>query len=176
MAPEPAYQASAGGALDVDRAFYTRIAERTATEVVEQFEIPIRSGRAWVVPQGRVCRIVTVEGPQVADLNVWNAENPRERFWASRTRQLQATHVTTFDRLKPVGLPEIAAARRGRAGCRPRGRKHERRLPRRKRRCPSQAALATSPGRGRHEGRARAGPGKVANAARRGRRSARRSC
>jgi len=99
MAPEPAYQASAGGALDVDRAFYTRIAERTATEVVEQFEIPIRAGRAWVVPQGHVCRIVTIEGPQVADLNVWNAENPRERFWASRTRQLQATHVTTFDRL-----------------------------------------------------------------------------
>jgi uncharacterized protein YcgI (DUF1989 family) len=33
------------------------------------------------------------------DLNIWNAQNPRERFWASRTKQLQASHVTTFDRL-----------------------------------------------------------------------------
>jgi uncharacterized protein YcgI (DUF1989 family) len=35
----------------------------------------------------------------VGDLNIWSANNPRERFWASRTRQLQAAHVTTFDRL-----------------------------------------------------------------------------
>jgi len=42
---------------------------------------------------------VVIEGPQVADLNVWNFNNPRERFWASRTRQLHATHVSTFDRL-----------------------------------------------------------------------------
>lgn len=33
------------------------------------------------------------------DLNIWNAHNPRERFWASRTRQLHATHVSTHDRL-----------------------------------------------------------------------------
>lgn len=33
------------------------------------------------------------------DLNIWNAHNPRERFWASRTKQLHASHVTTHDRL-----------------------------------------------------------------------------
>ena len=33
------------------------------------------------------------------DLNIWNRHNPRERFWASRTRQLHATHVSTHDRL-----------------------------------------------------------------------------
>lgn len=33
------------------------------------------------------------------DLNIWNAHNPRERFWASRTKQLHASHVTTYDRL-----------------------------------------------------------------------------
>jgi len=61
--------------------------------------VPIRSGRAWTVPAGHLCRIVVIDGPQVADFNVWNRHNPRERFWASRTRQLYGTHVTTFDRL-----------------------------------------------------------------------------
>lgn len=93
-----AYQASKGSALDVDRAFYTRVAE-SERALIDSFVIPIRSGRAWRVPAGHVCRIVVVEGPQVGDLNIWNAENPRERFWASRTRQLQAAHVTRFDRL-----------------------------------------------------------------------------
>jgi uncharacterized protein len=95
-----AYQSTAGSALDVDRAFYRRIAEETAgRRLVESFIIPIRTGRAWKVPAGHVFRIVAVEGPQVGDLNLWNLDNPRERLWASRTRQLQAAHVTVFDRL-----------------------------------------------------------------------------
>jgi hypothetical protein len=51
------------------------------------------------VPAGHVFRILTPEGPQVGDLNLWNRHNPRERLWASRTRQLQAAHVSVFDRL-----------------------------------------------------------------------------
>ncbi|RAI60871.1 urea carboxylase-associated family protein [Roseicella frigidaeris] len=95
-----AYQASQGGALALDAAFYDRIAAETAgRSLVEQFTIPIRTGRAWRVPAGHVFRIVAVEGPQVGDLNLWNAEDPRERFWASRTRQLQGAHVSTHDRL-----------------------------------------------------------------------------
>ncbi|MBG0741714.1 DUF1989 domain-containing protein [Paeniglutamicibacter antarcticus] len=89
-----------GAALDVDKDFYGSIArsldERT---LVDSFEIPIRSGQGWKVPAGHVCRLRTVDGPQVGDLNIWNFDNPRERFWAARTRQLQAAHVTTFDRL-----------------------------------------------------------------------------
>ncbi|SHO64884.1 hypothetical protein SAMN02745172_01896 [Pseudoxanthobacter soli DSM 19599] len=95
-----AYQATEGSPLNVDRAFYGRLAEETGTRrLVESFTIPIRTGRAWTVPAGNVFRIVTQEGPQVGDLNIWNLHNPRERLWASRTRQLQAAHVTTFDRL-----------------------------------------------------------------------------
>ncbi|PWC90317.1 hypothetical protein TSH100_03295 [Azospirillum sp. TSH100] len=95
-----AYQASKGSALDVDRAFYGRIGSQTeGRELVDSFVVPIRSGRAWTVPAGHVFRIVTIEGPQVADLNIWNRHNPRERFWASRTRQLQQAHVSTYDRL-----------------------------------------------------------------------------
>ena len=95
-----AYQAAEGSALDVDKAFYRRIAEeREARTQTESFVIPIRTGRAWEVPAGHVFRIVTQEGPQVGDLNIWNLHNPRERLWASRSRQLQAAHVTTYDRL-----------------------------------------------------------------------------
>jgi len=84
----------------VDRPFYSRLArEVERRSLVERFVVPIRTGRAWTVPAGHLCRIVVVEGPQVADFNVWNRYNPRERFWASRTRQLYGTHVTTFDRL-----------------------------------------------------------------------------
>ncbi|WP_271395973.1 urea carboxylase-associated family protein [Neomicrococcus lactis] len=89
-----------GPALEVDKAFYSRIAKTLDSRtLVDSFEIPIRSGRAWKVPAGHVCRLITVDGPQVGDLNIWNFNNPRERFWAARTRQLQAAHVTTFDRL-----------------------------------------------------------------------------
>ena len=95
-----AYQTSPGGALDVEREFYERLAtEVDDRELVDSFVIPIRSGRAWEVPAGQLCRIVTIAGPQVGDLNIWNRHDPRERMWAARTRQLQAAHVTTFDRL-----------------------------------------------------------------------------
>ncbi|MDT0378295.1 DUF1989 domain-containing protein [Streptomyces sp. DSM 42041] len=100
MATDAAYRATAGGPLDVDRAFYDALSGATESrELVDRFTIPVRSGRAWEVPAGHLCRLVTVEGPQVGDLNVWNLHDPRERLWASRTRQLQRAHVSTYDRL-----------------------------------------------------------------------------
>ena len=94
-----AYQASAGSPLLVDHDLYGRVATAPGRELVERFTIPIRTGHAWRVPAGHVVRLLTVDGPQVGDLNIWNAHDPRERFWAARTRQLHAAHVTTFDRL-----------------------------------------------------------------------------
>ncbi|HEV7627159.1 MAG TPA: urea carboxylase-associated family protein, partial [Streptomyces sp.] len=96
---EAAYQAAEGGPLDVDKAFYDRVSAPENIELVDEFVIPVRSGRAWEVPAGHLCRLVTVDGPQVGDLNVWNRHDPRERLWASRTRQLQRAHVSTYDRL-----------------------------------------------------------------------------
>jgi uncharacterized protein len=94
-----AYQATEGGPLDVDRDFYRAIADDKGRELVESLVLPIRSGIGWKIPAGHVCRITTIEGPQVADLNLWNVNDPRERFWASRTKQLHAAHLTTFNRL-----------------------------------------------------------------------------
>ena len=99
-APRVIYQPKPGSPIDVDREFYGRLGQETgARNLVEQFVAPIRSGRAWPVLAGQICRIVVVEGAQVADFNAWNLNNPRERFWAARTKQLHRAHVTTFDRL-----------------------------------------------------------------------------
>jgi uncharacterized protein YcgI (DUF1989 family) len=48
---------------------------------------------------GQIVRVIAVEGPQVGDFNVWSLHNPRERFWAARTKQLHRAHLTTSDRL-----------------------------------------------------------------------------
>ncbi|RMX85866.1 hypothetical protein D0869_03506 [Hortaea werneckii] len=96
--PPPAYQATPGSILHADKEFYTSVAE-AGREHIESFVLPIRSGRAWKVPAGAIVRISTPEGPQVGDLNIWRLDNPRERFWASRTRQLHASHLSSFDRL-----------------------------------------------------------------------------
>ena len=97
--PTPAYQAEGNPLLHADRDLYTKLANSKAEKPIESFILPIRSGRAFVVPKGHLCRLSTPEGPQVGDLNIWNLHNPREKFWASRTRQLHQSHVTKFDRL-----------------------------------------------------------------------------
>lgn len=96
---EAAYQPLQGPFLDLNKSFYEQLASTNGREPIESFILPIRSGKAWKVPAGCVCRISTPEGPQVGDLNIWNQHNPRERLWASRTRQLQAAHVSVHDRL-----------------------------------------------------------------------------
>jgi uncharacterized protein YcgI (DUF1989 family) len=97
--PSPAYRASRGGPLGIDRALYQRIASAPGRTLTQRLTVPPRTGRAWQVRAGQVCRIIATEGPQVGDFNCWHRDNPRERLWAARTRQLQAAHVTTFDRL-----------------------------------------------------------------------------
>jgi uncharacterized protein YcgI (DUF1989 family) len=96
---EAAYSSLPGGPLDADRSFYDRLAKSAERTTEDRFEIPIRSGRAWEVRAGQVFRIAIVDGPQVADFNIWNRHNPRERMWAARTRQLQSAHVSVYDRL-----------------------------------------------------------------------------
>ena len=61
--------------------------------------VPPREGRCFRVPAGGVFRIVSVEGPQVGDLNLWNANDLSERFFSGKTRALHGTHVGAGDRL-----------------------------------------------------------------------------
>jgi uncharacterized protein YcgI (DUF1989 family) len=66
---------------------------------VSEITVAPRDGATFEVPAGSFFRIVSVEGSQVGDLNLWNAHDLSERFFSGKTRQLHATHVSTGDRL-----------------------------------------------------------------------------
>jgi hypothetical protein len=80
-----------------DMALYR--AAREGLQLVTSVTIPPREARCFRVAAGQFFRIRSVEGPQVGDLNLWNAQDLSERFFSGKTRQLHATHVTTGDRL-----------------------------------------------------------------------------
>jgi uncharacterized protein YcgI (DUF1989 family) len=73
-------------------------ARETLTKVSETI-VPPRDARTFDVPAGHFFRIVSIEGPQVGDLNLWNAHDLSERFFSGKTRALHATHMTTGNRL-----------------------------------------------------------------------------
>ncbi|MGB1710817.1 MAG: urea carboxylase-associated family protein [Candidatus Puniceispirillaceae bacterium] len=58
-----------------------------------------RDGGCFHVPAGGFFRISSVEGPQVGDLNLWNAHNLDERFYSGKTRAIHGTHITTGERM-----------------------------------------------------------------------------
>jgi uncharacterized protein YcgI (DUF1989 family) len=80
-----------------DAAFYE--AARSDLTKVSELTVPSRDGRTFTVPAGHFFRIVSVEGPQVGDLNLWHEHDLSERFFSGKTRALHATHVSTGDRL-----------------------------------------------------------------------------
>jgi len=81
----------------VDTDFYNKV--RANMTKVDEVLIPPRDAKTFEVPAGHVFRLVSVEGPQVGDLNLWNQHDLSERFFSGKTRQLHASHVTTGDRL-----------------------------------------------------------------------------
>ena len=72
---------------------------REALTLVDEVIVPPRDARTFKVPAGHFFRIVSTEGSQVGDLNLWNSDDLSERFFSGKTRQLQASHVTRGDRL-----------------------------------------------------------------------------
>jgi uncharacterized protein YcgI (DUF1989 family) len=81
----------------VDASFYDRA--RTGMTLVETVLVPPRDGRTFRVPAGHLFRIVSTDGPQVGDLNLWNAADLTERFFSGKTRAFHGTHVTAGHRL-----------------------------------------------------------------------------
>jgi uncharacterized protein YcgI (DUF1989 family) len=72
---------------------------RETLEKIDEVIVPPRDGRTFTVPRGHIFRVVSIEGPQVGDLNLWNAHDLNERFFSGKTRALHATHVSVGDRL-----------------------------------------------------------------------------
>lgn len=80
-----------------DMALYARA--RAAAQPIAMHRVPPREGGAFRVPAGGFFRITCVEGPQVGDLNLFSAADPRERFYSGKTRALHGTHLKPGDRM-----------------------------------------------------------------------------
>jgi uncharacterized protein YcgI (DUF1989 family) len=89
---------------DPDMAAYG--AARETLEHIDTVVVPPRDAAIFQVPAGRFFRIVSVEGPQVGDLNLWAADDLCERFYSGKTRALHGIHLGTGDRLWS-GFPHL---------------------------------------------------------------------
>ncbi|MEY9357932.1 uncharacterized protein YcgI (DUF1989 family) [Bradyrhizobium yuanmingense] len=96
-AAKPAIVYPAGTMPGPDMA--TLEAARRAAVKTHELVVPPRDARAFRVARGQFFRIVSIEGPQVGDLNLWNADDLSERFFSGKTRALHGTHVGIGDRL-----------------------------------------------------------------------------
>ncbi|MED5393925.1 MAG: DUF1989 domain-containing protein [Actinomycetota bacterium] len=74
-------------------------AARDSMIKVDEVVVPPREAATFEVPGGGVFRILSVEGPQVGDLNLFHAHDLTERFWSGKTRAMHGTHVSTGDRV-----------------------------------------------------------------------------
>ncbi len=72
---------------------------RRAADKVGETVIKPREARCFHVAAGQFFRISSVEGPQVGDLNLWNAADLTEKFYSGKTRALHGTHLSTGDRM-----------------------------------------------------------------------------
>jgi uncharacterized protein YcgI (DUF1989 family) len=75
-----------------------RSARSGATKVAEYTAQP-REAAAFSVKAGQFFRISSINGPQVGDLNLWNAHDLTERFYSGKTRALHGTHLTAGHRM-----------------------------------------------------------------------------
>jgi uncharacterized protein YcgI (DUF1989 family) len=73
-------------------------ARQTLSKIGEVI-VPPRDARAFEVPAGHFFRIVSIDGAQVGDLNLWSAGDLTERFFSGKTRALHGTHVSKGARL-----------------------------------------------------------------------------
>jgi uncharacterized protein len=74
-------------------------AVRDGWNCIAETRIMPRTAGTFTVPAGHFFRIVSVEGPQVGDLNLWNANDLAERFYSGKTRALHGTHLSTGDQM-----------------------------------------------------------------------------
>lgn len=80
-----------------DMALYAS-ARQTARKVGE-VQVAPRDAACFRVAAGQFFRISSVEGPQVGDLNLWNANDLSERFYSGKSRALHGTHLSMGERM-----------------------------------------------------------------------------
>ena len=66
---------------------------------VDEIIIPPRDAKCFEVKAGYFFRIESTDGPQVGDLNLFNANNYKEKFYSGKTRALHVTHLSLKDQM-----------------------------------------------------------------------------
>jgi len=74
-------------------------AARKAMHLTGEVIVPPRDAGTFRVSAGNFFRIISVDGPQVGDLNLWAEGDLNERFYSGKTRALHGTHLSTGDRM-----------------------------------------------------------------------------
>ena len=74
-------------------------AARATMKLTGEMIVPPRGAGTFRVDAGSFFRIVSVDGPQVGDLNLWAQNDLSERFYSGKTRALHGTHLSTGDRM-----------------------------------------------------------------------------
>lgn len=87
-----------------DLAAYTGL--RSGATKTAEITVSPRDAACIDVSAGSFFRIVSVEGSQVGDLNLWNKSDINERFYSGKTRALHGTHLSTGDRMWS-GFPHL---------------------------------------------------------------------
>ena len=66
---------------------------------IDEIIVPPRDAKTFKVKSGNFFRIESVEGPQVGDLNLFQADNLDEKFYSGKTRALYGTHISVGDKM-----------------------------------------------------------------------------
>ena len=66
---------------------------------INEVIIPPRDAKTFKVKSGNFFRIESIEGPQVGDLNIFQADNLDEKFYSGKTRALYGTHISVGDKM-----------------------------------------------------------------------------
>jgi uncharacterized protein YcgI (DUF1989 family) len=72
---------------------------RKTMKLTDEVVVPPRDAKIFRVSAGNFFRIISVDGPQVGDLNLWADGDLSERFYSGKTRALHGTHLSTGDRM-----------------------------------------------------------------------------
>ncbi len=72
---------------------------RKHMEKIDEIIIPPRDAKTFNVKKGNFFRIESIEGPQVGDLNLFQANNLDEKFYSGKTRALYGTHISVGDKM-----------------------------------------------------------------------------
>ena len=84
----------------LDKSFYDKVrAAKPNYSLVDKFNVAPFSGRGFNVKRGQTFRFVTVEGPQVGDVNLWDAHNRKEYLGGTRTWALEGFVIVVGRRL-----------------------------------------------------------------------------